>query len=967
MVPRSKSLRGLAAQKMAALGKSCCWKLAWAFPGRTVLLLVLMLCHLCVVSKGNSIDADQPALDAPPQVVSSEESRLRQPKAKALPSLQLNQNRRQLFRVVAAVFHEDDDNEALVFKKLVLTTAGITKKLLRLLARGVRSSGDTFTNVVSGVIKAVGGVFNLLGDALSEVSLPLIRPRAPHDRMPHMFDKLGRRVGRWLRACSNFLFFVGESFILAGETSEVMTVGLGQSVEDSFRGLEIMTSAARKGLVHLLLPQRRIRNRSGELVWFSPDGASGIVSSKNNLSVSDSAHVRGMGNNEARDFGFGEMATAGTEDVNGDKGQKGQQPPSVPLERKAEEAGVEPGLEQPERALPLPTEPAPASGLAFKFGFGAGEYFVSHWQERFNQAASALSKISEGEQTAKLISEVIRAWAVEPFSLLTAAGLSPPTISIHVLGAMVFLVLVASQSWGPGSNMKRMLVLLTCILLVWHYIMAMDAVMRKKHHSWTAASAVGSFLREQMEELEVAKKAAAAIAIAGAGAGGVGKAGGIGSTRESSSSRSSAPGMAPPRFFETSVWVNVLYSALWILDGYPNNSPSRGPWQRGGLGPYISETWELILNDQLSLVPPGVANLQIKKFSLGTMAPVIKAVRFDATRDAICHTPFNAAAARSQKGVGAGAGAGGSGGWLFSDQWATYQQYFSGDYNAGGTANNTRNRSRQQLSASSSSAAACQHLIAEVDFSYLSRDMDIAFSLRNTDVQSMLPEATVKLSEISLSGTVRIDSELTSDYPFVGNATVSFLHLPVLDCTISTIGGVDLSSIPGMYTWINITMSWLLNQYTAPRYGTLDLRHNICPSCDGKLGPAPWSPDAIVEAAANVGNNIKNALGSGWNVLRDMRRGRAAAPSGMTTPLQHATTESSSISPATTASSSSSSSSTSESGPGLASLVSKVLFESQWSNGAMFCLSTVCLWLGFQLLFLRRKSTNHNNRSIEGT
>jgi hypothetical protein len=251
--------------------------------------------------------------------------------------------------------------------------------------------------------------------------------------------------------------------------------------------------------------------------------------------------------------------------------------------------------------------------------------------------------------------------------------------------------------------------------------------------------------------------------------------------------------------------------------------------------------------------------------------------------------------------------------------------------------------------------------------------MDIAFSLRNTDVQSVLPEATVKLSEISLSGTVRIDSELTSDYPFVGNATVSFLHLPVLDCTISTIGGVDLASIPGMYTWINITMSWLLNQYTAPRYGTLDLRHNICPSCDGKLTPAPWSPDAIVEAAANVGNNVKNALGSGWNVLRDMWQGGAASSAGRTTlteteaasvpPLHNTTTESSS----TSSFSSPSTTSSSESVPGLASLVSKLLFESQWSNGAMFCLSCLCLWLGFQLLFLRREATNHNNRSTEGT
>ena len=55
---------------------------------------------------------------------------------------------------------------------------------------------------------------------------------------------------------------------------------------------------------------------------------------------------------------------------------------------------------------------------------------------------------------------------------------------------------------------------------------------------------------------------------------------------------------------------------------------------------------------------------------------------------------------------------------------------------------------------------------------YVSEHMDVVFSLRPPDVKSVLPEVKASLSALSLAGVLRIDAEVTPDYPFLGKATV---------------------------------------------------------------------------------------------------------------------------------------------------------------------------------------------------
>jgi len=751
---------------------------------------------------------------------------------------------------VAASTMIDDEAEAALFRRVIGGSAELTKSSMRLLARGVRRAGDTFAGLVSGVIKASGGVFNLLADALSEVSTPLIRPRAPHDRMPHLLDHVGRRIGRGLRSGAKVLFFVGESCILAGETTEALTVGLGQSIEDSFLGLEFVAGVIQRGAQRVLQPPHRIKQPGGEYIW---------------------RRGGGLEKEEEEGEGEGEQRKNDSTAIGGRAGESPLHPPppAVAASKPPPPAAKHRWDKDAEEAEENRREAAAATSFS-------SSPLISHF---VNLAIAGAARLDEDDAVGLGIPFLYRSfasWVLEPFSFQSVAGLSPPSISIHVMGSAVFVAVMASLSYS--LTRRRVLVLFCSCLLAWAYLMSVDTVLRKKIETRTSIRAVGSFVKGLVEESERAKRAG------GAGVG---------------------------NFFESSAWVNVLLSSLWTLDGYPYNNPRRGPWLSGGLGPYIGETWELLLNDQLALVPPGVANLQLTRFSLGTLAPVVQAVRFDSVRDAIC---------LAAPGTGRGGGGGGGG--------------------AGGR------------------AAACHHLVAYVDFKYLSQDMDIVFSLRSPDVKSVLPEATVKLSEISLSGVVRIDAELSSDYPFVGNASISFTRLPVLDCSISSFGGVDLASIPGVYTWINITMTWLLTQYTAPRFGVFDLRHTICPSCDdGKVTHAPWSAEAMKEAADALGNGLKGGweqLRAAWRSIRARREQReVVAGSG-------------SVGSISSISGSGSSSSENENEveedevmmanpaagrtKSTAEIARDLVTRTYWSNGSMALMVAAVLWLSFRLI-----------------
>eukprot|EP00975_Prorocentrum_lima_P003973 865311-Prorocentrum_lima.AAC.1 len=71
---------------------------------------------------------------------------------------------------------------------------------------------------------------------------------------------------------------------------------------------------------------------------------------------------------------------------------------------------------------------------------------------------------------------------------------------------------------------------------------------------------------------------------------------------------------------ETARWVNVFFSAIWAVE-----SQGGGGGGGGGLGSYLSEVYAEMVSTQLAALPPGLANLRLKDFSLGSQPPLFKA------------------------------------------------------------------------------------------------------------------------------------------------------------------------------------------------------------------------------------------------------------------------------------------------------------------------------------------------------
>jgi hypothetical protein len=332
--------------------------------------------------------------------------------------------------------------------------------------------------------------------------------------------------------------------------------------------------------------------------------------------------------------------------------------------------------------------------------------------------------------------------------------------------------------------------------------------------------------------------------------------------------------------FDDAIWLNTALGAMWeVLD--PR-------FQTGGVGPYISDMYADMVNAELAKVPPGVANVRLKRFELGHSAPLFKGVRVLRARNHTClraslrselqhphayssdgergNSNSNTTLAAQQQGflaqlidlVRAGQSALPS---LLTRpmQPHTQQQpqseqdrtHVPSDTPAGANTASPSRGSRPAKRAEHQSApgrarrmpfleqfsAECDRLVLEMDCVYASRDMGVVLSLRSSDLQTLVPEVSVTLSEVHLSGQLRLNVSLTPDYPFIGTGQVralvpavlfflplsdipprvivlqlSFMSAPQLAFSISSFGGLELSSMPYAYQWVNSSMHWLLEQ-----------------------------------------------------------------------------------------------------------------------------------------------------------
>lgn len=204
----------------------------------------------------------------------------------------------------------------------------------------------------------------------------------------------------------------------------------------------------------------------------------------------------------------------------------------------------------------------------------------------------------------------------------------------------------------------------------------------------------------------------------------------------------------------------LLLESLWTING-----------TSGGLGPYISKSMEHVLRHELRAVPRSVAHLQIDTFTLGTHPFVVRSVRVIGPRGGA--DSFMQAVKMHASQAAAGPATDGT-------IYRRLRSYVSSIVQPRSVVSNA--------SIPDTSKVPSDNVIIDCDLAYVSRDMNIVLLVRSNDIMSVLHETKVKLSELAISGRVRLKVQLLEEYPFVGNATVSFVRLPQLDFALSTFG-----------------------------------------------------------------------------------------------------------------------------------------------------------------------------------
>jgi hypothetical protein len=178
------------------------------------------------------------------------------PSSHKRPSFDKKKQKKQINRLKQWRVATIDEDEEVIIEKICLTGLNALISAFRFTAIFVRRTVDTIAGVLSGLIKALAGAFKLAADGVYLAAMNLAKPRAPDDRMPHLFEHLGRRVAKVLRPIASVFYGVSEACILTGETTEALTTGLGQAVEDSFRSLEFLCTSLQRGLTFILHPQK---------------------------------------------------------------------------------------------------------------------------------------------------------------------------------------------------------------------------------------------------------------------------------------------------------------------------------------------------------------------------------------------------------------------------------------------------------------------------------------------------------------------------------------------------------------------------------------------------------------------------------------------------------------------------------------------------------------------------------------
>lgn len=697
--------------------------------------------------------------------------------------------------------------DAVILSHLVNNIQLRSASSLKLAANVIHKTIGTIGGITSTIARTVGGLCNLISDLVHELALYLGSPRSPYDPMPHSFDYLVRNLAKPVQFMSDAVGGVGEALIISGETIEMITGGLVEAVDDSFNSLSYGTSLLRNGLLFTLRKDLvGITIKQGHR---KEEERSKVMTS---TMLSDKADWRMLRYEEL----FRQVGVGPARDDSSDNMEAAE-----PTERstlsydiyRSQAIYIDDHLigaggyviEDADRAADTLADP-PQTGegddhdavaqntSSSSHGSGGGLHdpllrsnqyslYLSYCFKVILVAASGLGSLFmtvvapvvhamyQGHHTAVLTVEAMvkqlqhHGLGMEFISALAIAAepdnpeiaIAVPSLVPHIVGTLVviFMVVVAltntkytQQDQRTGEHIKtssyiRHSVLGLLIISMGLYLCHMDIALRSKLVTQTR---VRTMYHYAYKHHRMGSKGTDTLLL------------------DQQYSNHSLPQL------ESSEWLNTLVASIWIVDG------------QGGVGPYTSELFEETINAELATVPQGIANIQFRRFSLGTKPPVIVGARVMSTKALIClaNSVDEKADRRTAKP------------WhrntralirsyvdyirniIATDDIPNSSSDSGADTMLGSLeeANGQLLRSPKTFQQTPVPSTGCQRLVLDVDFAYVSENMDIELSLRASDIKSVLPEALITLAALSIHGQMRLDIELTPAYPFVGNATV---------------------------------------------------------------------------------------------------------------------------------------------------------------------------------------------------
>jgi hypothetical protein len=766
------------------------------------------------------------------------------------------------------VVYSVDEQDALLFQYIILSMLHSMQRSIRLLSTLIRVCGDTFAGVLSGVVKATGGLLSLAANVMWFVSSKLALPQS----VPQFLGNLSSNCAYGLRNSANMLYGLSEACIWSGEILESVSLGLGEAVQDSFWGLETVSKSSNILVNFLLQIESTVNSTAAQLVPLS----GGITNSSvytGELIYSAGPTVAGTPVEASGPTESDTLQQSLRDELIRHSGgilhhhqQHGGTTSSTSraIEEKLGKQWVVPPVLDTGREADIDVDEDAESDHS-----GADHDGSTHHQRLHggNLGSSRTHSVGVGWGLGSLFTGVHGAWAEEPFrgpgkdkhsdvpgrlhvtwenwqawvkgtaedavSLLHYVVFELPVLigkesvvlwekvniygdSAIVYGSQVLAHVaqsMATLTWaavleaittataGPATaegTASQGLFLLTALsatfvistlpfrALKWKVVTvavfaavvyvsftATESVQRGRIAERAKVEATHTLLQQQTAQRDRRQRRSQESAILG----------------HPTTPTADASTWQEDFDFDDATWLNGALSSMWeVLD------PQLGT---GGLGPYISEVYADMVSTELGKVPPGVANVKLKRFELGHSAPLLKGIRVLRVRNESCldralEGQLHPSATPQSTGSEARAG---EYNLLRQDGLlahvldyvqhsevlrthpflkALYPQKTTGSsapaptgvHRTGIATNQSRMPFLDQFSAQ------CDRLVVEVDAVYASRDMGVALSLRSNDLKTLVPEVTVTLSEVHVAGQLRLNISLTSEYPFLGEGQV---------------------------------------------------------------------------------------------------------------------------------------------------------------------------------------------------